>query len=31
MTEENLWDVNRKGINLKNYIDITLIPEKEEL
>lgn len=31
MTGENLWDVNRKGINLKNYIDITLIPEKEEL
>lgn len=31
MTEKNLWEVNRKAINLKNYIDVTLIPEKENL
>lgn len=31
MTKDNLWEVNRKAINLKNYIDITLIPEKTEI
>ena len=31
MTKENLWKVNRKAINLKNYIDVTLIPEKEKI
>ena len=31
MTSENLWEVNRKAINLNNYIDVTLIPEKESL
>lgn len=31
LTEKNLWKVNRKAINLKNYIDVTLIPEKESL
>lgn len=31
MTKDNLWRVNQKAINLKNYIDVTLIPEKEEL
>ncbi len=30
MTKENIWKVNRAGINLKNYIDVTLIPEKTE-
>jgi zinc protease len=31
MTQDNLWRVNQKAINLNNYIDVTLIPEKEEL
>lgn len=31
MTQDNLWKVNQKAINLNNYIDVTLIPEKEEL
>lgn len=31
MTQDNLWRVNREAINLKNYIDVTLIPEKPEL
>ena len=31
MTKENLWKINRKAINLKNYIDVTLIPEKEKI
>lgn len=31
MTKENLWKYNREAINLKNYIDVTLIPEKESL
>lgn len=31
VTKENIWKVNRKAINLKNYISVTLIPEKEEI
>lgn len=31
MNRENLWKVNREAINLNNYIDVTLIPEKENL
>lgn len=31
ITKENIWKVNRKAINLKNYISVTLIPEKEEI
>lgn len=31
LTKENIWKVNRKAINLKNYISVTLIPEKEEI
>ena len=31
MTKDNLWEYNRKAINLKNYIDVTLIPEKDSL
>lgn len=31
VTKENTWKVNRKAINLKNYISVTLIPEKEEI
>lgn len=31
MTEKNLQKVARDAINLKNYIDVTLIPEKTEL
>lgn len=31
VTKENIWKVNRKAINLKNYINVTLIPEKEEI
>lgn len=31
ITKENLWKYNQKAINLKNYIDVTLTPEKENL
>ena len=31
VTKENIWKANRKAINLKNYISVTLIPEKEEI
>ena len=31
VTKENIWKVNRKAINLKNYTSVTLIPEKEEI
>lgn len=31
MNEKNLQKVGREAINLKNYIDVTLIPEKTEL
>ena len=31
MTKENLINYNKKAINLDNYINVTLIPEKESL
>lgn len=31
LTKENLINYNKKAINLNNYINITLIPEKENL
>ena len=31
MTEDNLWKYNRKAINLNNFIEVTLIPEKDSL
>lgn len=31
MTKENLWKYNGKAINLDNFIEVTLIPEKDSL
>ena len=31
LTKENLINYNKKAINLNNYINVTLIPEKESL
>lgn len=31
MTENNLWKYNRKAVNLNNFIEVTLIPEKDSL
>ena len=28
MTENNLWKYNRKAVNLNNFIEVTLIPER---